>query len=118
MTVKKTTTARNAKPAFVWDEETLIGSLMSSEKQKVSVYLCKKDTKGYISVVKAVKLKTGFKPTKGFAIPYHSAQQISALINRAFKEGQKMNYSSEWEAESKEVEDEEAKQSTDLIIYL
>lgn len=46
MTVKKTTTARNAKPAFVWDEETLIGSLMSSEKQKVSVYLCKKDTKG------------------------------------------------------------------------
>lgn len=118
MTTKKTPTARNAKPAFVWDEETLIGSLMSSEKQKVSVYLCKKNTKGYISVVKAVKLETGFKPTKGFAIPYHSAQQISALINRAFNEGQKMNYSSEWESESKAVEDEEAKLSSDVIIYL
>ena len=98
MTTKKTTIKskeapkKTEKEPFYWDEEILIASTMVSEKQQMTVRLCKKNDKGYITLVKNIKTKTGMKPVKGFTIPYHSAQQISALINRAYNEGNKMQF--------------------------
>lgn len=89
MAVRRTVTNKRSseKPTFSWDTEIHIGTLATREKQRIAVNLCKKDGKGYINIVKLIKTKEDFKPTRGIAIPYNSAQQIGALIQRAFAQG-------------------------------
>lgn len=84
------------KSSFSWDSETLIGSLMTGEKSKITVNFAQKGGKGYITIVKHIKKGNQFSPIKGIALPYTSAQQISALIDRAIKEGQKYDLKTNW----------------------
>lgn len=61
MTTKKTTIKskeapkKTEKEPFYWDEEILIASTMVSEKQQMTVRLCKKNDKGYITLVRNSK---------------------------------------------------------------
>lgn len=87
MTVKRT-----EKEPFEWDTEIYMGSLATAEKQRITVNLCKKDDKSYINIVKLIKVKENFKPVRGIAISYHAAQQVAAMLNRAFNEGKLLGF--------------------------
>ena len=84
------------KPPFSWDNEIFIGSVLTGENTKINVNFAQKNNKGYINIVKLFRKGNKFIPTKGIALPYDAGQQISVLIDRAIKEGQKYNLQTNW----------------------
>lgn len=83
--------ASNDNTSF-WDTEMLIGYINADELHKTSVSICTKDDKKYISLTSQYRTQANpqFKVRKGFAIPFHSAQQVAALIAKGVQEGKKL----------------------------
>lgn len=75
-----------------WDTEMLIGYINSDELHKTSVALCTKGDKKYISLTNQYRTQANpqFKVRSGFAIPYQSAEQVSALIMKGVHEAKKL----------------------------
>ncbi len=89
MATKKQTTKDNTS---FWDTEILIGYINSDELHKTSVSLCTKGEKKYISLTNQYRTQANpqFKVRSGFAIPYQSAEQVTALIMRGVSEAKKL----------------------------
>lgn len=77
------------KHQLEWVEEMFIGSILITPMKRIDVTLCKKDRKEYITVMKN---KNSYRNIKGLAINFYSAQQVSSLIIRVFKEDQSLVY--------------------------
>lgn len=75
-----------------WDTEMLIGYINSDGLHKTSVSFCTKGEKKYISLTNQYRTQANpqFKVRSGFAIPYQSAEQVSALIMRGVHEAKKL----------------------------
>ena len=89
MATKKQATKDNTS---FWDTEMLIGYINSDELHKTSVSLCTKGEKRYISLTNQYRTQANpqFKVRSGFAIPYQSAEQVTALIMRGVSEAKKL----------------------------
>lgn len=90
----KTTKKTNSNIQPFWDFTMLIGYINTDDLHKTSVSLCEKDGKNYVSITKLIRTQSdpNFKPRGGTAIPYQSAQQVAALLEKAFKEGHKIGW--------------------------
>ena len=90
-TTKKPTKPPKPDISF-WDQEMLVGYINSDELHKTSVSLCEKDGKKFISLTNQVRTQNNpnFRIRSAFAIPFQSAQQVAALIERGVHEGKKL----------------------------
>lgn len=78
---------------FFWDSEMLIGYINSTPTRKFSVSIATKGNNKFVVCSDLYKKKSEpWQVKKNFVAPFHTAQQIAALINRAIREGQKLGW--------------------------
>lgn len=73
-----------AKKEFKWDNETVIGTVEVSEKEKREICSCELNGKLFISIKKIVFAKGEWKIVANFTCPENAFQQIGFMVNNYF----------------------------------